>query len=379
MKRIILAIDSFKGCLSSAELAEVIIRFCTNRYPELQFRTVSVSDGGEGLLEALAPTRPTREIRLNVHDPLMRNLEARYLIADRGRTAILEMAAAAGLPLLSPPERNPLATTTFGVGELIADALDRGCRHFLMGIGGSATNDAGTGMLQALGFRLLDSLGNELPGTGASLEQIATIDRQNVRPSLREASFEIACDVNNPFYGTNGAAYVFAPQKGADLPMVERLDRGLRNFANVLHAFSGKQIDTVAGAGAAGGLGGCLMALLGAKLRPGIELILDTTGFDLLIEDASLIFTGEGRMDRQTLMGKVPSGVLERGMKRGIPVIALAGRIDDREQLLAAGFSDLFEISPREIPLSRAMEKNTTAENIRRTLQQPGLARYLEL
>lgn len=378
MKRIVLAIDSFKGCLSSAELAEEIVRHGAIRYPDTEFRTVSVSDGGEGLLEAIAPTRPTREIVLNVHDPLMRNLEARYLTADHGNTAILEMACAAGLPLLAPRERNPLATTTFGVGELIADALDRGCRHFLMGIGGSATNDAGTGMMQALGFRLLDSRGNELAGTGASLERIASINRQNVRPSLKEATFEIACDVNNPFYGTNGAAYVFAPQKGADLPMVERLDRGLRNFANVLHAFSGKRIDTVAGAGAAGGLGGCLMALFGAKLCPGIQLLLDTVGFDRLTGDASLIITGEGRMDGQTLLGKVAYGVLQRGKRMGIPVIALAGRIDDRESLLAAGFDGLFEVSPREIPLSRAMEKETALRNLRRTLQQPGVARYFE-
>lgn len=376
MKQVIVAIDSFKGCISSSELAQEITRLCTRRYPELEFQTISVSDGGEGLLDAIEGIRQTQEIRLTVHDPLMRETEVRYLTADHGKTAVLEMASAAGLPLLAREERDPLLTTTYGVGEMIADALGRSCRHFLLGIGGSATNDAGAGMLRALGFRMTDSCGSELPGTGASLEQIAFIDSRKIHPLLREATFEIACDVNNPFYGINGAAHVYAPQKGADLPTVVQLDRGLRRFAKVLHAFNGSRIDKVSGAGAAGGLGGCLMALFGAKLRPGIDLVLDYTGFDRLIENASLLITGEGRMDRQTLMGKAPFGVMMRGKQKGVPVIAIAGRIDDRELLLSAGFSELFEVSPRDIPLSTAMEKKVLVGNLERILNRPDFTDY---
>lgn len=375
MSKIVIAVDSFKDCISSLEIAQIIVSHQQWRYPDTKFLSIPIADGGEGLVEAMAQ-RDCSVVRKMVHDPLMRPIEGGYLIADAGRTAILEMATAAGLELVESKHRNPLYTTTYGVGEMIADALERGCRRFLLGIGGSATNDAGMGMLEALGFRFLDSTGDALFGSGENLEKVVSIDHSNINPLLREATFEIACDVNNPFSGPQGAAYIFAPQKGADESAVKRLDSGLKHFAKIIAQFNNCCINEIPGAGAAGGLGGGAVVMLGAQLRSGIDMVLDYLDFDILIEGASLIITGEGRMDRQTLMGKSPYGVLKRGGEQKIPVLAIAGRVVDRELLLSTGFADILEISPRDLPLQEATKRSVAESNIKNILDSVDLKKY---
>lgn len=263
-----------------------------------------------------------------------------------------------------------MLTTTYGTGELIRDALEQGCRRFIVGIGGSATNDAGLGMLQALGFRFRDKQGNLLGTGGRILSQVASIDTSAVHPALKGARFTIACDVHNPFCGPDGAAYVFAPQKGADAEMVKELDAGMQALALVIRSATGKDISDVPGAGAAGGMGGGFLAFLNAGLKPGIRLMLDALDFGEKIKGADLVFTGEGRADRQTAMGKVPFGVLEEARKQHIPVIVLAGCIEDTEQMNRAGFQGVFSITPGPVSLEKAMEPEFAGENIRRLVTQ---------
>ena len=325
MQKIIIASDSFKGSLTSAQVASSIAEGLRSVCADLEIVEVSVADGGEGTVEALRDTLGGRIVRCKVHDPLMREMEAAYAILSDGCTAVLEMASASGLPLLSSEERNPLKTSTFGTGELIADALDRGCRQFLVGIGGSATNDGGMGVFAALGYRFLDGQGRVLPACGESLLKVADIDVSGVNPRLREAFFNIACDVDTPFCGPDGAAYVFAPQKGASPSDVEFLDKGLANFASVVQRRLGRDVRFVPGAGAAGGLGGGLLAFSNARLKKGIDMVLDAINFDALLEGADAVITGEGRIDSQTFKGKTPYGVMCRARAKGIPVYAIGG------------------------------------------------------
>ena len=251
-----LAFDSFKGSLRSDEVADAFAQGLCSVLPGLYIKKVYIADGGEGTAEALIRNLNGEFVHAQVCDPLGRRITARYGIVEKGRTAVIEMAAASGLTLLSAKERNPLSTHTFGTGQLIADALGKGCRNFFIGIGGSATNDGGTGMLRALGFRFLDKSGNELSGGGEILERIVRIDSSAIMPSLKDARFTVACDVDNPFFGLNGAAYVYAPQKGADRNAVEKLDKGLRTFARVIRDYNGFDLTRLPGSGAAGGMGG---------------------------------------------------------------------------------------------------------------------------
>ena len=292
-----------------------------------------------------------------------------------GRTAVMEMSAASGLPLLTAQERNPLKTTTYGTGEMIADAFGRGCREFLIGIGGSATNDAGVGMLRALGFRFLDAEGAELVGGGDILEHIYSIDDSGALPSLREATFSVACDVTNPLYGPEGAAYVFAPQKGADEAMVERLDAGLKNFAEVVKRYNGEDIATLRGAGAAGGLGGGFKALLGARLERGVDMVLEAIRFADIINGCDLVVTGEGRLDCQTMMGKTPSGVLQMAKNQGVPCVAIGGAIEKCKELEQSGFDVILSVTPENMPLAQAMQREVAMANVERTAEQ--IARLL--
>jgi glycerate kinase len=284
----------------------------------------------------------------------------------------MEMSAASGLPLLRAEERNPLKTTTYGTGQMILDALGRGCRKFLIGIGGSATNDAGVGMLRALGFRFLDGEGRELTGGGECLQRIASIDESGAADGLHEAEFIVACDVTNPLYGPEGAAYVFAPQKGADAKMVEELDCGLRIFADVVKSHNGQDVATLQGAGAAGGLGGGFKALLGAKLERGIEMVLGAMRFDEIIADSDLVITGEGRLDAQTVMGKAPSGVLSAARRQGIPCIAIGGGVRWCEELRGSDFAAILPIVSAPMALEEAMRCDVAAQNVERTAQQVG-------
>ncbi len=369
--KIIVASDSFKGSLSSLDVAEAAAKAIHEIEPQCEVIKVDVADGGEGTMDALRRTLGGEKIYVEVADPLGRPIQASYVILEDG-TAVLEMAAASGLPLLLPSERNPLKTSTFGTGQLIADALKKGCRKFLVGIGGSATNDAGMGMLQALGVRFYGAAGAELQGRGESLEKVANIYMEGLCDGLKESEFIVACDVEAPLYGPTGAAYVFAPQKGADLAMVERLDKGLKHFSEVafnsLHTT--EDYAKSPGAGAAGGLGFGFIAFLSARLERGIEMVLDAIGFDQLIKGASLVITGEGRVDSQTLTGKTPFGVLKRAKKQGIPVVAIGGSVTlDPKEALEAGFAGVYAVTPAGMPLDTAMQPSVAAENICNTVR----------
>lgn len=370
MKKIVIASDSFKGSVSSMEVSENIALAVQKIFPECKVVKLPVADGGEGTVDALVSAMNGRIISCKVNDPLMQPVEAEYGILGDGNTAVIEMASASGLTLIPEKKRNPMLTSTFGTGELIKDALHRGCRKFLIGIGGSATNDAGTGMLQALGFKFLNKEESVLTGGGEILEQICSIDKSRVIPELKKADFTIACDVNNPFSGKEGAAFVFAPQKGADEEMITKLDQGLKNFAQVIKEKENREIDSVPGAGAAGGLGGGFLAFLKAKLKPGIKMVLDAIHFEERIKGADLVITGEGKLDRQTQMGKTPAGVLKTAQKQQIPVIAIGGCVEDVEVLNRLGFLAVLPLLPYPVTLKKAMEKEFTCLNLRRTIEQ---------
>lgn len=370
IKKVVLAIDSFKGCLTSAEAEAAAGEGLHAALPECEVIRIPVADGGEGMLDVLIAATHGKGISVQAHGPLMELREARYGISGDRQTAFIEMAAISGLPLVSPEKRNPMLTTTFGTGELVRDALDRGCRHFIIGLGGSATNDAGLGMLQALGFRFLDKTGNTLGYGGQIMSEVDAIDTSSVHPLLSKCTFTAACDVQNPFYGTDGAAYVYALQKGADAAMIETLDAGMRHLAAVVFRVTGKDISTYPGAGAAGGMGGSLSAFLNAELKPGIQLVLETQNFAEQIRTADLIITGEGKSDKQTVMGKVPYGILTEARKLNIPVILIAGGIEDTDILTHAGFHGIFSITPSPVTPEKAMQPEFTRMNIRRTVEQ---------
>jgi glycerate kinase len=386
--KIVIASDSFKGSLSSIEVAESVEKGILDVLPSCNVVKVAVADGGEGTKEALCQTLGGKTVEIPVEDPIGRTINASYVILEDGITAVLEMSSASGLTLLTPSERNPMRTSTYGTGQLIADALGRGCRRFLTGIGGSATNDGGMGMLEALGYRFLDDDGNELSGIGASLSKVCRIDDSRVLQAVRESEFIVACDVDSPLYGPDGAAYVFAPQKGADPEMVRALDDGLRHFAEVssiyVNSFGNRLPDnlddgeylhvngnviqdmsSIPGAGAAGGLGYAFVTFLGARLKRGVDMVLDAIGFDKMIEGADLVITGEGRIDAQTFTGKTPYGVLQRASRQGIPVMALAGLVDLDD---SSGFTAIRQITPPDMRLSEAMLPAVASANLRRTI-----------
>jgi glycerate kinase len=364
MKKIVIATDSFKGCLSSVEAGRAASDGVHLACPECETVVIPIADGGEGILQVLTGATGGQYISIHAHNPLMEVIETQYGISGDGKTALIEMAAVSGLPLIPEAKRNPMLTTTFGVGELIRDALDKGCRDFIIGIGGSATNDAGLGMLQALGYRFQDSRGNVLGQGGRIMKEVAGVDDSDIHPALKESRFTVACDVNNPFYGPQGAAYIFARQKGADDPMIRELDAGMKSLSEVIRKTVGKDISTIPGAGAAGGMGGGLLTFLNATLKPGIRLLLDTLHFQDKIKDADFIITGEGRVDRQTAMGKAPSGILEEARKQNIPVIVIAGSVEDVHEMNQAGFCGVFSILPCPVTLEKAMQSDFAKANI---------------
>ena len=365
--KIVLAIDSFKGSLTSFEAEEAVAEVLAQCFPTATVDCIPIADGGEGTLSVLLHTANGTYRHLQAHNPCMEIIPTQYGIAGDGQTAYLEMAAISGLPLIRKEQKNPMKSTTFGTGELIADALEQGCRTFIIGIGGSATNDAGTGMLQALGYRFFDENGQELGTGGEILAKIARIDDTHRHPLLKEARFVVACDVQNPFFGPQGAAHVFARQKGADDAMIAQLDEGMQAFARIIHQHTGKDISQLPGSGAAGGLGGCLAAFMDATLQSGADLLLDASHFEARIQDADLVITGEGKIDRQSLMGKITGKILERASRLGIPVIAFAGQAEDIPALKKAGFEDIFPLSPAGILPS---EEDLKPANARKKLQQ---------
>ena len=366
--KIVIAIDSFKGSLTSIEAGQAVIDSIHKLFPNCQTELIPIADGGEGMLAVMMNTTQGHIQSLEAHNPCMEKITANYGISLDGKTAFIEMANISGLPLIEKAQQNPMKTTTYGTGELIKDALEKGCREFIIGIGGSATNDAGTGMLQALGFQFLDKDGNTLGQGGEILEKIVHVCTQNVHKSLKNAHFIVACDVQNPFHGPNGAAAVYARQKGADDAMIEALDAGMRSFAQVILDETGKDISLIPGSGAAGGMGGGILAFLNAELRSGADLLLELCQFESRIADADLIITGEGRIDRQSLMGKIPGRILEIGKRKGIPVVAIAGCVEDEEILKAAGFKSIFATKPDSMPLEEAMKPGIAQQNIKSAL-----------
>jgi len=369
MKKIIVAIDSFKGSLSSLEANRAAVRGIRKTFPTCKIDEMPITDGGEGMLDLYVAATHGTKVNIQAHDPLNRLITTAYGLSGDGKTALIEMACISGLSLLKETERNPWLTTSYGTGELIADALSKGYRNFIIGIGGSATTDCGLGMLQALGFHFLDKEGHILGTGGKIMDKVNQIDTTQVMPELKEATFTVACDVNNPLYGKNGAAYVYAPQKGANTSMIEDLDQGLRHIAHVAQTQCGKDL-TVAGAGAAGGMGAAFIGFLDATLRPGIHLSLDLSNFEQRVKGADLIITGEGAIDRQSLMGKVLDGVLARALPLQVPVIAIAGSVTDLDLLAKAGFAGIYTITPAPISLSEAMKPHITSSNITNTVSQ---------
>lgn len=365
--KIVIASDSFKGSLSSMQVAQAAVRGIKAVYPDCEVVPVNVADGGEGTVEAIVEALDGEIVHVVVSDPLGRPIQVRYGIA--GEKAIIEMAAASGLPLLEPKERNPWLTSTYGTGEMIMDAIQRGCRQLLVGIGGSATNDAGTGMLQALGFKFYDSNGDEIIDCrGGRLQDIAEIDDSSVPQSVREAEFIVACDVDTPFCGPEGASSMFAPQKGADAEMVVKLDVGMASYAKVVETKYGIPIIRIAGAGAAGGMGGTMRGVLNATLKRGIDMVLDVIGFNQKINGADLIITGEGKIDIQTTKGKTVAGVMARSQQQNIPVVAICGSVEKCDSLEKMGLAGIYPILEKEVPLEVSMRPDLAAANIEKTI-----------
>ena len=330
-RKIVIACDSFKGCLESGEVASAVAEGIRRVMPDAEIIISETADGGEGTGMILTQIMGGETINALVKDPICRHVKTRYGIIkhDKSKTAIIEMAQASGLTLLSKEERNPLLTSTYGTGEMILDAIGKGCRRFLIGIGGSATNDGGTGMLEALGFRFLDKNGKEIKGCcGGRLGEIADIDSKSVSQEILDSEFIIACDVTTPFCGEEGSTKVFASQKGADDKALESLESGMQSFAQVISNKYGINLNDIPGTGAAGGLGGAFKAFLKAELKSGIDIILDAAGFDNIIEGATLVITGEGKIDFQSSRGKVIDGICRRCHVKNVPVLAIAGIVD---------------------------------------------------
>jgi glycerate kinase len=334
--KILIAPDSFKESLSAMEVACEIEAGFREIFPDAEYRKVPVADGGEGTVEAMVAATGGRRVDVRVTGPLGERVDAFYGLLGDGETAVIEMAAASGLMLVAPEARNPLLTTSRGTGELIRHALDAGARRFVIGIGGSATNDAGAGMLQALGVRLTNASGEEIGPGGGALGQLARIDVSALDPRIALSRIDVACDVDNPLTGRHGASATFGPQKGATPEMVRQLDENLGCFARVLAHDLDADVADVPGAGAAGGMGAAMLAVLGGHLRPGIEIVTETIGLDAMLDGVDLVITGEGRIDGQTVHGKTPIGVARVAQARSIPVIGIAGGLAEDASLVHA-------------------------------------------
>ncbi len=332
--KVVIAPQSFKGSISALDAARAMEQGVKRVFPDMETVLAPVADGGDGTLETLVEATEGDIRSATVTGPIGEPVEAEWGALGDGETAMIEMARTSGLALLSLDERDPLRATTYGLGEIIREALDAGFRSFIVGIGGSATNDGGAGMAQALGVRLLDESGNDLPPGGAALAGLRKIDASGLDARAAASQFSVACDVSNPLTGPEGASAVYGPQKGATPELVEQLDAALGNFAEVVERDIGRSIDDVPGSGAAGGLGGGMMAFLDGSLRAGVDIVLDQVGLNEQLEGADLVITGEGQLDFQTVYHKAPIGVTWRAKERGIPVIAISGS-------LGQGFEDV--------------------------------------
>lgn len=376
--KIVIAIDSFKGSLSAKEAAENIKLGIQRVYKDIEITCIPMADGGEGTVQSLVDATGGQLIHTRVTGPLLESVDAFFGILGDGRTAVIEMAAASGLPLVPADQRNPMNTTTYGTGELIKQALDRGCREIIIGIGGSATNDGGFGMAKALGARFLDRAGQDIGHGGGNLGKLHTIDVSQLDERLKDCRITAACDVDNPLCGPRGATYVFGPQKGAKGEMLALLDNGLAHYAELIKDALGIDIKDCPGAGAAGGLGGGLLAFMNAKLQRGVHIVIDAVKLEEQLRDTDLVITGEGMMDVQTQYGKTPYGVASAAKKYGIPVIALAGQIGkDARVLYEMGIDSIFSIVEGVTTLEEAMENapvllQNAAERVMRLYQLGG-------
>jgi len=346
--KILIAPDSFKDCLSAREVASALGRGIRKILPEATCIIVPMADGGEGTVESLVDATGGKQVQLMVLDPLMREINSFYGITGDGDTAVIEMAAASGIELLEEEERDPWITSTYGTGQLIKDALDQGVRKILLGIGGSATNDGGAGMAQALGVKFSGNFGPINITGGGALSEVEQIHMDELDPRIRNTEILVACDVSNPLSGPQGASAIYGPQKGADREMVQKLDQNLVHFAGLIRDQLGKEISEVPGAGAAGGLGAGLMAFLDASLMKGFDMIAGAVGLEEKIREAELVITGEGKMDSQTRFGKTPFGVTQLAAKHGKAVIGVAGTLDeDAGVLYELGFDLLMPIQEK--------------------------------
>jgi len=372
--RIVIAPDSFKECLSASQVASAIEKGIRRITPEVEIINIPVADGGEGTVEALVVATGGKIIPTPSVDALGRSIQSYYGILGDGKTAIIEMAAASGLELLTPEERNPLITSTYGTGLILKSVMDSGIKNIILGIGGSATNDGGAGMAQALGFHLLDQHGNPIAQGGGSLNDLHSIDCSKVHPLFQNVKITVACDVKNPLLGASGATYVYGPQKGATPEMLQKLEENLTHYSHILYQTFGIDVSDLPGSGAAGGLGAGLIAFCQAELTSGFELVDQLTNLEEQINRASFVFTAEGRIDTQTAFGKTISGVAKLAKKNQVPVIALAGAIaDDLDELYNLGVTSVFAIGNRPMTLDESKERasellSNTSEQIMRMI-----------
>lgn len=368
--KVVIAIDSLKGSMTSMEAGRAVREGILNVLPDTEVIVKPLADGGEGTTEALAEGLGGGMVYVDVHGPLEKNVKAGYGIVKETKTAIMEMAAAAGIIIVGKDKR-PWDATSYGVGEMIRDAIARGCREFIIGIGGSATNDCGIGMLTALGFEFLDAKGKPAGIDARALKNVVSVKADRAVPELKECKFRIACDVTNPLCGSNGATYIYGPQKGVTEDFRDELDALLERFAETTKAYMGTDYAEAPGAGAAGGLGFAFLSYLAADLQPGIDLVLDAVEMDKAMEGADLVFTGEGRLDYQTAMGKAPVGVAKLAKKHGAVVIALAGAvIEGAEKCNENGIDAFFPILRKVTTLDEAMETETARQNMVKTTEQ---------
>lgn len=363
--KVTIAIDSFKGSVSSLEAGNAVKAGILRADPSAVVTVRGLADGGEGTVDALVDGLGGRRVYVKVKGPLGDEVEACYGILPDGITAVMEMAAASGLDLIPVEKRNPLYTTTFGVGQMIENAIKEGCKRFIVGIGGSATNDGGTGMLRALGYKFLDKDNNQVEMGSLGLKDLVRIDDSSVLPQLKDCTFMIACDVNNPLCGPNGCSAIYGPQKGATPKMVEEMDGYLKHYSEVTKAYDSSADDLFPGTGAAGGLGYAFLNFLKGTLKSGIAIIIDETKLEDYVKDADLVITGEGRIDKQTSMGKAPSGVAKLAKKYGAPVFGVAGGLTKDAYLCHnIGIDAVFSCVPGIMSLEEAMKKEVATENL---------------
>lgn len=373
--KIIIAPDSFKGSLSALEVCENIEIGIRKVFDTAEIVRVPMADGGEGTVQSLVDATGGEIISLKVKGPLLKEVDAFYGILGDRTTAVIEMSSASGITLLTKEERNPMKATTYGTGQIIKHALDMGCRNIIIGIGGSATNDGGAGMVKALGIKLLDEKSEEIDFGGGNLNKLKSIDVSEIDSRINQCNIVVACDVDNTLCGEKGASYIFGSQKGADENMIITLDRNLSHYAEIVERYLGVAIKDYPGAGAAGGLGGGLLAFLHAKLQPGINIVIERTELEEKLKDADLVITGEGMIDYQTQYGKTPYGVAKLAKKYNIPVIAIAGGIGKgAEELYSKVFDSIFSIVDKPMQLEEAIENSVlllqnTAERIMRVLK----------